>query len=132
MQDITLRILERGLDLSMARQKLLAENVANVETPGYRRKDLDFESVLQKEYREIEKTNVELKRTDVSHLEGTEEKEPVLIGQEENVAVRQDGGGVDMEKEMTTVLENALYYQALTRMVSGKLDNLRIAIREVR
>ncbi|NSW76514.1 MAG: flagellar basal body rod protein FlgB [Candidatus Atribacteria bacterium] len=132
MQDITLRILERGLDLSMARQKLLVENVANVETPGYRRKDLDFESVLQKEYREIEKKDVKLRRTDVSHLEGTEGKEPVLIGQEENVTVRQDGGGVDAEKEMTTVLENALYYQALTRMVSGKLDNLRIAIREVR
>lgn len=132
MQDITLRILERGLDLSMARQKLLVENVANVETPGYRRKDLDFESVLQKEYREIDKKDVKLRRTDVAHLEGTEEKESVLIGQEENVTVRQDGGGVDAEKEMTTVLGNALYYQALTRMASGKLDNLRIAIREVK
>lgn len=132
MQDVTLRILERGLDLSMARQKLLVENVANVETPGYRRKDLDFESVLQKEYREVNKEDVKLRRTDVVHLEGTEKKESVLIGQEENVTVRQDGGGVDAEKEMTTVLENALYYQALTRMVSGKLDNLRIAIREVR
>jgi flagellar basal body rod protein FlgB len=39
---------------------------------------------------------------------------------------------VDVEKEMTTVLENALYYQALARMVSGKLNNFGIVIREVK
>ncbi|MEN3186387.1 MAG: flagellar basal body rod protein FlgB [Atribacterota bacterium] len=132
MQDVTLRILERGLSLAMARQKLLVENVANVETPGYQRKDLDFESVLQGEYQKVDKRAMKLQRTNVSHLEGIEEKEPKLVGQEENVVVRQDGGGVDVEKEMTTVLQNALYYQALARMVSGKLDNLRIAIREVK
>ncbi|MCX7668218.1 MAG: flagellar basal body rod protein FlgB, partial [Atribacterota bacterium] len=110
MQDVTLRILERGLDLSMARQKLLVENVANVETPGYRRKDLDFESVLQKECQEATQKDIKLMRTTATHLRGVEEKEPVLVGQEEDVVVRQDGGGVDVEKEMTTVLENALYY----------------------
>jgi len=132
MEDITLRILERGLDLSMVRQRLLAENVANVETPGYKRKDLDFESVLEKEYQEAERPTLDLTRTHVAHLQGVGERKPVLTGEEEEIAVREDGGGVDVEKEMTTVLENALYYQALTRMVSGKLDNLRIAIREVR
>ncbi|MGC8778140.1 MAG: flagellar basal body rod protein FlgB [Candidatus Caldatribacteriaceae bacterium] len=132
MEDITLRMVERGLDLSMARQKLLVANVANVETPGYKRRDLDFESVLEKEYRDAAKPIVELARTHGAHLKSAGEQPPVLAGEEEEILVRQDGGGVDVEKEMTSVLENALYYQALTRMVSGKLDNLRIAIREVR
>lgn len=39
----------------------------------------------------------------------------------EEYSVRQDGGGVDMEKEMTLILENTLYYQTLTRMVSKNL-----------
>ena len=132
MEDVALRILERGLDLSMVRQRLLVENVANVETPGYKRKDLDFETVLQKEYRESEKSELPLARTNVAHLGKVGEDKPVLVGKEEEIAVRRDGSGVDVEKEMTTVLENALYYQALARMVSGKLNNFGIAIREVK
>ncbi|MGQ9474357.1 MAG: flagellar basal body rod protein FlgB [Candidatus Caldatribacteriaceae bacterium] len=132
MEDRTLRILEKGLDLSMIRQRLLVENVANVETPGYKRKDLDFESILQKQYQEGENQKLELKTTDLSHLKGITERTPLALTKEEEFSVRQDGSGVDMEKEMTTVLENALYYQTLSRMVSGKLNNLSVAIREVK
>jgi flagellar basal-body rod protein FlgB len=132
MEDVTLRILERGLDLSMVRQRLLVENVANVETPGYKRKDLDFEAVLQREYRESEERKLPLARTNAAHLEKVGEEKPALVGKEEEIVVRQDGSGVDVEKEMTTVLENALYYQALVRMVSGKLNNFGIVIREVK
>jgi flagellar basal-body rod protein FlgB len=116
----------------MVRQRLLVENVANVETPGYKRKDLDFEAVLQREYRESEERKLPLARTNAAHLEKVGEEKPVLVGKEEEIVVRQDGSGVDVEKEMTTVLENALYYQALVRMVSGKLNNFGIVIREVK
>lgn len=132
MEDVTLGILERGLNLSMMRQRLLVENVANVETPFYQRKDLDFESILQQEYQDSSSRRLKLRRTSAIHLENGVGKRASLMGKEEEVVVRQDGSGVDIEKEMTTVLQNALYYQALTRMVSGKLDNLRIAVREVR
>ncbi len=46
--------------------------------------------------------------------------------------MRQDGGGVDMEKEMTLILENTLYYQTLTRMVSKKFGLLKTVVREGR
>lgn len=132
MEDRTLRILEKGLDLSMVRQRLLVENVANVETPGYKRKDLDFESILQKEYQKGENQKLKLRTTDLSHWEGTTGRTPLALVKEEEFSVRQDGSGVDMEKEMTIVLENALYYQTLSKMVAGKLNSLSVAIREVK
>ncbi len=133
IQDSTLRMLGRGLDLSMARQKLLVDNVANAETPEYRRKDMEFLSLLLQEYEKEERKELSLQKTHSEHLTGTQERWGMKeFSQEESIVVRQDGSGVDIEREMTMVLENALYYQALTRMASGKLNGLSIAIREVK
>ncbi len=133
IQDATLRVLERGLDLSMARQKLLVDNVANAETPNYRRKDLDFLSVLTQECEREERKRLPLQQTNSAHLRASQGiQNGDRSTQEERIVVRRDGSGVDIEREMTTVLENALYYQALTRMVSGKLNGLSTAIREVK
>jgi len=126
IQDPVFRTLEKGLDLSLARQNLLIDNVANVETPGYQRQDVSFETYL----RESEKKG-NLWRTHPDHLMPGKGEESINKGVEE-YSVRQDGGGVDMEKEMTLILENTLYYQTLTRMVSKKFGLLKTVVREVR
>lgn len=126
IQDPVFRLLERGLDLSLARQSLLINNVANTETPGYQRQDLNFEACLK----ETEKKG-DLQLTHPNHLAPGKGEGTITEGVEQ-YSVRQDGGGVDMEKEMTLILENALYYQTLTRMVSKKLGLLGTVVREVR
>ena len=71
------------------------------------------------------------KRQHPDHLMPGKGEESINKGVEE-YSVRQDGGGVDMEKEMTLILENTLYYQTLTRMVSKKFGLLKTVVREVR
>ncbi|MEN3202622.1 MAG: flagellar basal body rod protein FlgB [Atribacterota bacterium] len=130
MMDTTMRVLTRGLDYSMARQRVLAENVANVETPRYKRKDIDFVGVFQEVLKA--KDALPLSVTHPRHFGESKESAKGFNTIEEGYSVRQDRSGVDVEKEMTLVLENALYYQALARMVSDKLGLLRTVIREVR
>lgn len=127
--DPVLSLLERGLDLVQARQELLVQNVANVETPKYQRKDLDFEAALQESLRD-KKEGVSLRVTQPAHLSSA--SEPGLREKESNYWIRQDGSGVDIEQEMSLVLENTLYYQMLARMTSDKLGQLRTVAREVR
>lgn len=128
--DRTMRVVVRGLDYAMMRQRVLAENVANVETPYYKRKDVDFASAFEDVLRE--KDSPPLSTTHPGHFADGNESTPSVGTVEEAYAVRQDRSGVDVEKEMTVVLENALYYQALARMMSDKLGLLRTVIREVR
>ncbi|MDK2896255.1 MAG: flagellar basal-body rod protein FlgB [Candidatus Atribacteria bacterium] len=127
--DPVLSLLERGLDLVQARQELLVQNVANVETPKYQRKDLDFEAALQESLRD-KKEGVSLRVTQPAHLSSASESG--LREKESNYWIRQDGSGVDIEQEMSLVLENTLYYQMLARMTSDKLSQLRTVAREVR
>ena len=126
IKDHVFQLLEKGLDLSLVRQNLLVNNVANAETPNYQRQDVNFEAYLRENE---EKGNLRL--THPNHLLPEGGETSIAKGVEE-YAVRQDGGGVDMEKEMTLILENSLYYQTLTRMVSEKFNLLGTVIREVR
>lgn len=128
--DRAMRVVVRGLDYAMMRQRILAENVANVETPYYKRKDVDFASAFEDVLRE--KDTLPLLATHPEHFVDGSKNAPSMGTVEEAYAVRQDRSGVDVEKEMTVVLENALYYQALARMMSDKLGLLRTVIREVR
>lgn len=128
--DRTMRVVIRGLDYAMMRQRVLAENVANVETPYYKRKDVDFASAFEDVLRE--KDVLPLSTTHPEHFADGARETQAMRTVEEAYAVRQDRSGVDVEKEMTAVLENALYYQALARMMSDKLGLLRTVIREVR
>lgn len=130
LMDRAMRILERGLDYSMIRQRVLSENVANVETPRYKRKDVDFESAFQDVLRRGE--DLPLSVTHPRHFGGDEDSASGVHVLEEEYSVRQDQSGVDVEKEMTIVLENALYYQALARMMSDKIGLLKTVVREVR
>ncbi|MCS7241164.1 MAG: flagellar basal body rod protein FlgB [Candidatus Caldatribacterium sp.] len=134
MSDITMdramRVIVRGLDYAMMRQRILAENVANVETPRYKRKDVDFTSALHDALQKED--TLPLSVTHPKHFADSATDVPSVGTVEEAYAVRQDRSGVDVEKEMTIVLENALYYQALARMMSDKLGLLRTVIREVR
>jgi flagellar basal-body rod protein FlgB len=109
------------MDWSAERQKILAHNIANADTPGYKRMDLDFPGALKKS---IEK--LELKRTHPAHLSGTETKKSLL--QNDWGSVRVDQNNVDAEVEMIRYSENALYFQGLTQELNNQFRRLRMAI----
>ena len=126
-------MLERMLDFQAQRHTVLSTNIANVDTPGYKGQDLRFSDELK---RAVDtQGSLSLKKTHEQHL-------PVALNDLKEVEHRSvpgidavhrlDGNTVDLDKEMTRLSENSLYYNVTAQLVSKKLKGLRTAISEVR
>ena len=114
--DLTSRLLERGLGASSLRQRVLAHNVANAMTPGFKRSRVEFEEQLAAAMAEGKSPDAVAPKVEI---------ETDTIG-------RADGNNVDIELEMTRIAENQLYYAALTRQLSDQFSRLRMVIHDGR
>ncbi|MBI4083393.1 MAG: flagellar basal body rod protein FlgB [Candidatus Lambdaproteobacteria bacterium] len=129
--DSQIRLIERSLDFRAQRNALLSSNIANVETPGYKSRDLVFEKALGEALHHREPGP--LRVTNPRHMDGNphtplELVKPHLIHAATPVG-SVDGNTVDLEREMAKLGENQLAYQALSTMISHKFANLKNAIR---
>jgi flagellar basal-body rod protein FlgB len=116
------------------RQKLLAENVANAETPRYRARDLrapDFESMVRGSGPAAGATGASggVTRTDARHMtvsasEGTR----FQVRRDTGIVTTPDGNRVNLEDEMLKVAQNQLDYQAVTGLYQRSLGLIRTAI----
>lgn len=114
------KILERLLSLTGLRQGVLASNIANADTPGYRRRDVKFETELANE--------LPMKTTNTSHIStGNSTSVPVLLTEEGDEWL--DKNNIDLDIEMAKMTENALLYQAGIKMLSTKIRMFRNALR---
>src|SRR5690242_17475940 len=101
----------RALDASSLRQELIANNLANVNTPGFKRQDVAFEAKLSRALSQ-------------SRLRGPGASSPVEgvrpeIVTQSTTSQRADGNNVDMESENVNAAINTLRYEALSQMVGG-------------
>lgn len=126
MSDVTFAALERGLDAASARHQVIANNVANVNTPGFKRSRVEFEAALRDALRLADRDR---------RAPGTEGLVAAVrpsVVRESTTALRNDGNNVDIEAEMAALSENSLWYQAMSRQLSSKISLLRLAITEGR
>jgi flagellar basal-body rod protein FlgB len=100
--------IEQYMNLVSARQKLVASNIANADTPGYQTKDVDFENELQSQI-SGSKPNV----IDVSGLKN-----------------KNDGNNVDMDREARLLAENALRFSVASQLAHSEIGTIRTAIEE--
>ncbi|MEF3191810.1 MAG: flagellar basal body rod protein FlgB [Campylobacterales bacterium] len=104
------------------RQDLIASNIANADTPFYRPRDLDFETVLAQEARKAflgEKSQVlPMAKTNRMHLDPIKEEsgKPTLFFRDGHLT-RNDGNSVDIDVEMSEMSKNNVMYQALTSAI---------------
>lgn len=108
--------MQRAMDRVSQRQSVLAGNLANVNTPGYKRRDVDFA--------------IELEKAGSPFPFGSNNGAGAI--RTESGAIRIDGNGVDLEAEVFAMAETELRYQALSQMVRGYFRGLRNVIREGR
>jgi flagellar basal-body rod protein FlgB len=113
--DTTQLSLEAALRGSSLRQTLLTDNLANVNTPGYQRKDVDFHAALQ--------SALQAGDSDTS-LE-TVSFSPTV---ESARTVRADGSGIDADQESAELAKNALEYQALVSVAGTRTSILQTAM----
>ncbi len=131
--------LARSLTYSSLRGSALGQNLANVNTPGYKRIDLDFQTALQVAINGQQRgSGVQLATTAAGHRGGLDAAEAGTgdpqfeIVQAGGTTLRNDGNNVDVEAEMAMLAENSLFYQALVQQMNNQLGLLRLAITEGR
>ena len=113
--DTTQLALERALEGSSLRQQALASNLANVNTPGYRRSDVDFHSALAGAMRSGDA------KTALSNVS-------IGAGVDRTSVVRADGSSVDVDAESAKLAANGLEYEQLTSAARVRIEILRIAM----
>lgn len=127
--DEALRFNQTALSLRGARQELLASNIANADTPGYKARDINFASALQNA---VAGSSVKLPLATSSslHLEGnsgsTVMGAPVLYRRP--VQPSADGNTVDMDVERAQFADNALRYEASVKFTSDELKDMLTAL----
>ncbi len=112
-----LRGLAGALDLHQARHRVITENLANVETPGYRARELEFDDALRRAF-----------DRDPRDGESTVPAPTVDRG----AAVKIDGNSVDADIEMARLSENSFRITALSRLLARKYAGLKDAITEMK
>ncbi len=117
--------LERMLDLTAARQRLLTENVANAETPGYARKDIDFQAELSAARSRTPK--VGLRTTRPGHLGGTGQVHGYTVTRE--APADGETTSVQLDQEMMHVAKNQLEFNITAQLARRKFEGLKLAIR---
>lgn len=122
----TISSLENALDYSSSKQKVIAQNIANVDTPNYKAKSISFKSAFQ----EALGNTINTYRTDKRHY--TLQKHsaaPAMIVNNNQVSYNESGNSVDIDKEMSDLAANQIYYNALTERINGKFSTLQNVIR---
>lgn len=113
--DVTQIALERSLSGAAQRQQLLANNIANANTPGFKRSDIDFHGQLAAAIANGDPSG------SLASLSFTPQTDTTST-------MSADGNNVDIDTEMASLSQNALDYQSLVAVASARLKMLSIAI----
>lgn len=100
--------IERYMNLLSTRQKLVASNIANADTPGFKTKDIDFQSELQNQIGSL----------------------GPMVTEVSGLKTKNDGNNVDMDREARLLSENALRFAVATNLARSELQTLKSAIEE--
>ena len=120
--DKNMMMLEKAVSGASLRHKAILNNIANANTPGYKRIDVDFKTSLKafldkgiddKSLKELESVSADIKR-------------------EENTSLRTDGNNIDIEKEMALMAKNSLEYDYYMSLLSRKIRMIKSVINENR
>lgn len=146
--DVALKAASLGLDGLSARQRATANNIANIDTPGYKAQHVHFEDQLRQAIyadktlvRQLPTNNqafypsstLGLQTTSARHLQPFSAGLPnARIIERPGSSLRNDENNVDIDLEMTTLAETGIRYRALTQLAGSKLSLLRSMIREGR
>ncbi len=124
-------VMSRALDGLAARERVIANNVANVDTPGFKASRVTFEGALQQAIARGEGgPELALARTDPRHLLGAgvsrvADVQPV-VHQSTQTSLRNDGNNVDIEVEMASLAETSLRFDAVSEALARRLAMQRL------
>jgi flagellar basal-body rod protein FlgB len=120
-----INILGKAADASWTRETLIANNLANVDTPGYKRQDIDFQSVLKKELSNYKYMNLDQKVNAVNLSDLNAE----VYTDHGNFSYRLDENNVDVDTEQVELASEQIKYQALTTSITSEFQRLQTVLK---
>ena len=116
-----INVLDKAADASALRNELIANNIANQDTPGFKRQDVDFESQLSQALKNQRYTSIDakVKNLNLSHLKGR------VYTDYGDFSYRMDENNVDPEQEQVKLAANQLKYQGLMAALNNEFSNLK-------
>lgn len=119
--DKSINLLEKMLNVSATKHKVIANNIANINTPGYKKLEVSFAEQLEKV----------IKDTSMDKFDAFQPK--IVVSKEDtNGTVRNDGNNVDMDKEVSALMKNTLSYSVYTQLLAKKMELVKSAIENSR
>jgi len=111
--------LQRAMSRASERQSLLMANLANVNVPGYKRRDVDLHIAADDDANSFESHFAQLRAQQAQNAS-------------DQTSIRPDGNNVDMEKEVVSIADTEMYYSAVSDLATNYFSNLKSVIREGR
>ena len=116
-----INVYKKGLQASAFKNKVIASNIANIDTKGYKSKNIDFNEFFS-EYLNRKKVNNQPEQ----YLKTT----GFTVRETAGLSIKSDGNNVDMEKEMTSLVENSMMYNLMVSSINSRFNLMRKAINE--
>ena len=124
LNGISFSLVQKSLDAVWLRQRVISNNIANAETPGYKSKSVDFEQQLQ---RAIKTTSL-LKNTSRASMNRRIENIDIRINEERSTATDTTGNNVVLDKEQIELARAQLQYNYLVTSLNSELNRIKYAI----
>lgn len=117
--------LQHGLDYAALNNKTIANNIANVDTANYKAREVEFKSVFDQTLH----SQIEAKRTHQKHFKFNDNHSQFNVRTNRNTSYNHNGNNVDIDKEMSNLATNQIYYNALVDRMNGQFNSLQSVIR---
>ena len=117
-------VLNKAANASWLREQTISNNISNADTPGYKRKDVDFESVLREELGNMKYITLDSKveHADLNHLDVSTYVDSA------NYSYRIDKNNVDIDTENVELASEKIKYEALTDSMTQEFSRIKAAI----
>ena len=116
-----INVLDKAADASWIRNEAIANNIANVDTPGYKRQDVNFEEQLRKAMKNSRYTSIDERVANVD----LEKLNPITYRDHSTLSYRLDGNNVDIDTENVELASNQIRYQGLTDSITKHFQGLQ-------
>lgn len=124
-------VMQQALQAASLRQRVTSNNIANLNTPGFKKSDVAFETLLQDQLGTGKR--LALARTDARHYPQTAAGLPApQVRRVQDTSLRLDGNNVDVDAEMAAMAKNGIYYQAVAQDLGRYFNSLKSVIKEGR
>lgn len=121
-----INIMDKAADASWMRENAIANNIANVDTPGYKRQDVDFQTTLERELGSSKYVSLDEKvrvlNEDLSGLTVSTYTDSA------NYSYRLDGNNVDVDTEQVELASEQLRYELLTTAINEEFSRMKIVL----